>query len=234
MKLSHLFAIPVGLIAAALTFCVNACDRNNLANDNRVDVQKSSTDSGETTDVKDNQTDEAANDIVSIISNTVADEHAAADSFPIPNPDEEIMAWYGPGMNQGRTLDDYVPKDPSDSDDAAVAENAIPRVKMVAPPNVDGAYDRRIVQKVIRQHTSELRACYERETEKNKDLSGIITFVWLIDGKGSVSNILVKESTVKDKGLESCAIEAIKNWRFPSPKGDGLVKVELAFNFSIE
>ena len=56
----------------------------------------------------------------------------------------------------------------------------------------------------------------------------------MIDGKGSVSNILVKESTVKDKGLESCAIEAIKNWRFPSPKGDGLVKVELAFNFSIE
>ena len=230
MKLPLFFAIPVGLIAAALTFCVNACDRNNQDDNSRGEV----TDTGDTIDVKDNQTDDAAIDTVKIISNTAAAEGAAADSFSIPNPDEEFVTWYGPSMNQERTLDDYVPKDAPDSDEAAVAENAIPRVKMVDAPNVDGTYDRRFVQKVTRQHTGELRACYERETDKKKDLSGTITFVWLIDDKGFVSKVLVKESTVKDKELESCAIDAIKSWRFPSPKEGGMVRVEQTFKFSIE
>ena len=67
MKLPLFFAIPVGLIAAALTFCVNACDRNNQDDNSRGEV----TDTGDTIDVKDNQTDDAAIDTVKIILSSV-------------------------------------------------------------------------------------------------------------------------------------------------------------------
>jgi len=113
-----------------------------------------------------------------------------------------------------------------------VKGEAKPRVKM-ANPEVTGSLDKRIIQKVVRQHSGELRNCYEKELAKVKGLNGRVVAVWLISPQGSVSNAVVKESTIKNKNVENCVINSIKFWRFPSPKGGGAVKIEYPFVFDL-
>ncbi|MBQ9396709.1 MAG: AgmX/PglI C-terminal domain-containing protein [Proteobacteria bacterium] len=113
-----------------------------------------------------------------------------------------------------------------------VKGEAKPRVKM-ANPEVTGSLDKRIIQKVVRQHSGELRNCYEKELAKIKGLNGRVVAVWLISPQGSVSNAVVKESTIKNKNVENCVINSIKFWRFPSPKGGGAVKIEYPFVFDL-
>ena len=107
---------------------------------------------------------------------------------------------------------------------------ARPQVKM-KNPEVTGALDKRIIQKVVRQHSGELRACYEKELNKIKGLNGRVVVVWLISPQGAVTKALVKESTIKNKNVENCVVNSIKFWRFPAPKGGGIVQIEYPFVF---
>ncbi len=105
-----------------------------------------------------------------------------------------------------------------------------PKVRM-KPPEVIGSIDKRIIQKIVRQHAGELRACYEKELHKNKELAGRIVVLWLISSQGVVTKALLKESTIKNKNVEDCVVNSIKFWRFPAPKGGGIAKVEFPFEF---
>ena len=87
---------------------------------------------------------------------------------------------------------------------------AKPQVKM-KNPEVSGSLDKRIIQKVVRQHHGELRACYERE----------------------VAKVNLKSSTMKNKNVEKCVTDSIKFWRFPQPRGGGAVQVEYPFDFQV-
>ena len=114
--------------------------------------------------------------------------------------------------------------------DALRTSGIVLRVKML-PPKVNGSLDKRIIQKVVRQHSGELRACYERVLLKKKNLAGRIIVIWLITRQGDVSKAFIKESTIRNKDLEKCITSSIKFWRFPSPKGGDVVQVEFPFEF---
>ena len=109
---------------------------------------------------------------------------------------------------------------------------AKPQVKM-KNPDVSGSLDKRIIQKVVRQHTGELRACYEREVAKVKGLNGVLTVVWLISPQGAVTKVILKSSTMNNKNVEKCVTDSIKFWRFPQPRGGGAVQVEYPFDFQV-
>ena len=109
---------------------------------------------------------------------------------------------------------------------------AKPTLKM-KNPEVTGSIDKRIIQKVVRQHTGELRACYERELAKTKGLNGRIVVVWIISAQGAVTSAVVKETSMRNKNVESCITSSIKFWRFPAPKGGGMAQVEYPFVFEL-
>ena len=100
-------------------------------------------------------------------------------------------------------------------------------------PEVSGSLDKRIIQKIVRQHYGELRACYEKELSKVKGLNGRIVVIWLVSPQGTVTSALVKETTLKNKNVESCVTNSIKFWRFPAPRGGGIAKVEYPFVFEM-
>ncbi|MBO4350097.1 MAG: von Willebrand factor type A domain-containing protein [Proteobacteria bacterium] len=110
---------------------------------------------------------------------------------------------------------------------------ATPKIVM-KKPDVTGAIDKRIIQKVVRQHTGELRACYERELNKIKGLNGRVVLDWIISPQGAVKTAIVKESTIKNKNVENCVVNSVKYWRFPPPKGGGMAQVEYPFEFKLE
>ena len=109
---------------------------------------------------------------------------------------------------------------------------AKPQVRM-KNPDVSGSLDKRIIQKAVRQHVGELRACYEREVAKVNGLNGVLTVVWLITPQGAVTKVNLKSSTMNNKNVEKCVTDSIKFWRFPQPGGGGDVLVEYPFDFQV-
>lgn len=116
---------------------------------------------------------------------------------------------------------------------------SIPHPKIrLDKPEIIGSIDQRIIQKIARQHLNEISICYEKEydmTPKREapKLAGKVTLRWLIAPKGDVSKVEVTETTLNNKKIENCLISSIKYWRFPAPKGGGIVQVTYPIEFEL-
>ena len=97
--------------------------------------------------------------------------------------------------------------------------------------------DKRSVQRVVRQHFDELRACYEKGLEKDHNLSGRVHMGWIISPQGLVTKVLVMKSTLNNKPVEDCIQNVILHWRFPQAVSscgrdwNGFLFVEYPFLF---
>jgi hypothetical protein len=108
----------------------------------------------------------------------------------------------------------------------------VPGEVIARPPILDGGLDREIVQRVVRQHRGELKACYENELQKNKSLQGELVIKFTISGKGEVIAAVKQSSDIKSASLEACVTQRIRRWVFPEPRGGGIVVVKYPFRFS--
>ncbi len=90
---------------------------------------------------------------------------------------------------------------------------------------------RDVVMAVIRRHQSEIKHCYERELQQNAKLSGKIAVTWTIDASGSIADAVVAESGVDNANVEACMLERIRRWKFPEPKGGGVVVITFPWVF---
>lgn len=129
------------------------------------------------------------------------------------------------GMKRGRKVGRGTP-DMGDRK-AKIPGEVIPR-----PPILDGGLDREIVQRVVRQHRGELKACYEAELQKNKSLQGEVVVKFTISGKGEVIAALKQSSDLNNANVENCLTQRIRRWVFPEPRGGGIVVVKYPFRFS--
>ena len=100
-------------------------------------------------------------------------------------------------------------------------------------PDVSGSLDKRIIRKVVNQHKREIKACYEKELAKKKGLFGKVVVKWTIDQSGNVPSAVVVSTTMNNKEVEKCLSSAISYWRFPAPRGGGLVIVSYPFVFEV-
>jgi|GEM_PF-4592368 len=99
-------------------------------------------------------------------------------------------------------------------------------------PAVMGSLDKNIIRRVVRQHRNEIRYCYEKELVKNPNLGGKVDVKFTVSPTGSVASAAVASSTLNNASVESCITKKIKRWKFPQPKGGGIVVVKYPFNFS--
>lgn len=96
---------------------------------------------------------------------------------------------------------------------------------------VEGALDRGLIRKVIHAHRGQIRYCYELGLGKRPQLEGKLSVRFVIGPEGAVSASSVAQSTVNDAELEACVIGRVRTWRFPTPKGAGVVVVTYPFVF---
>ncbi len=127
------------------------------------------------------------------------------------------------GMKRGRKIGSGVP----DLEHDPRVPEVIPR-----PPILEGGLDRAIVQRVVRQHRGELKACYENELQKNRKLGGELVIKFTITGKGDVISAVTSGGDFRNPSLESCITKRIRRWIFPEPTGGGIVVVKYPFRFS--
>ncbi|MFE8598180.1 AgmX/PglI C-terminal domain-containing protein [Archangium violaceum] len=97
---------------------------------------------------------------------------------------------------------------------------------------VIGGLDKDVIAKIIRSHQNEIKYCYETELNKNPSLAGKVAVAFTIDPAGGVSEANVTETTLNSSSAENCMLSRIRRWKFPEPKGGGVVAVTYPWLFS--
>ncbi|HYO51900.1 AgmX/PglI C-terminal domain-containing protein [Archangium sp.] len=97
---------------------------------------------------------------------------------------------------------------------------------------VIGGLDKDVIAKIIRSHQNEIKYCYETELNKNPSLAGKVAVAFTIDPAGGVSEANVTETTLNSPAAENCMLSRIRRWKFPEPKGGGVVAVTYPWLFS--
>jgi TonB family protein len=97
---------------------------------------------------------------------------------------------------------------------------------------VVGGLDKDVIAKVIRRHQGEIKYCYESELNKDPSLAGKVAVAFTIDPTGAVSDATVSETTLNNAKAEQCMLSRIRRWKFPEPKGGGVVSVTYPWLFS--
>ena len=99
-------------------------------------------------------------------------------------------------------------------------------------PIILGALDKSLIDAVIRRHLNQIKYCYSRELTKNPKLGGKIVVKFVIAKDGTVSSAVKKSSTMNSPAVESCINGRFMRFKFPEPKGGGIVIVSYPFIFA--
>ncbi len=96
---------------------------------------------------------------------------------------------------------------------------------------VIGGLPREVINRIIQRHYNEIKYCYEKELVKDPGLYGKVTVLFVIDGGGKVADALVQQTTMASEPVETCILNHVKRWQFPSPQGGGTVQVTYPYVF---
>ena len=81
-----------------------------------------------------------------------------------------------------------------------------------------GCLDKEMVRKVIRQHLSQVRYCYEQALQRQPNLMGKVVVAFEVARDGSVGKAVVKSSTLGDSNVGECLVSRVLTWRFPASR----------------
>lgn len=87
------------------------------------------------------------------------------------------------------------------------------------------------VGRIIRRHWNEIKYCYEKELTKDPNLYGKVAVYFVIGPVGDVAEASVRETTMNSTNVEECMVSQVRRWKFPSPRGGGVVQVNYPFIF---
>jgi outer membrane biosynthesis protein TonB len=109
---------------------------------------------------------------------------------------------------------------------------AVPTLGIDGSAEIQGQLDREMIQRVVREHRREIRACYEAQLQRNPELEGRVQINWIISPDGAVAAARVSTTTLNSRDVEECMVRRIRQWRFPEPRGGGTVNVNFPFDFA--
>ncbi|HEY4220110.1 MAG TPA: AgmX/PglI C-terminal domain-containing protein, partial [Myxococcota bacterium] len=98
-------------------------------------------------------------------------------------------------------------------------------------PVILGSLDKEIIRRIVQEHASQIKYCYERELTRTPGIFGKIKMKWVINGDGKVTQSQTEETQMHNANVENCLAQKIKGWVFPKPKGGGIVIVSYPFVF---
>jgi tetratricopeptide (TPR) repeat protein len=88
------------------------------------------------------------------------------------------------------------------------------------------------IAKVVRANLRGVQFCYEKNLLVNPGLTGKLVLSWTIDTDGTVRDAELKTDTLGNPGVGKCLLAEILKWKFPKPRGGGVVKVTYPFIFN--
>jgi hypothetical protein len=101
------------------------------------------------------------------------------------------------------------------------------------PANADPeALDINEIRISVQKQMSRIRQCYQRELQRQPELSGRVTVWFLIAPDGSVDRARLRESTMNNILVEDCIVDEVKAMSFSKPQAGKSVPVSFPFNFT--
>lgn len=94
---------------------------------------------------------------------------------------------------------------------------------------LDGGLSRYAINATIAKYLGQVRRCYEQELNKRSALEGLVTVSFQINRLGKLNYARVKDSSLKNKKVESCITKKMMSWKFPQPKGGVSVTINYPF-----
>lgn len=91
---------------------------------------------------------------------------------------------------------------------------------------IEGTIDREAIRRVIMANLRTIRTCYERQLNRNPDLSGKLVLSWDIGENGRVVGTRVKSNELGNADVATCILDRLKTWTFPEPPANQVVEVE--------
>ncbi|MBW1808338.1 MAG: AgmX/PglI C-terminal domain-containing protein [Deltaproteobacteria bacterium] len=99
----------------------------------------------------------------------------------------------------------------------------------VGRPIIMGSLSMEIIRRVIRSHRDQIKYCYSKELTRHPNLRGKVSIKFTISPKGFVTQATVSSTSLKNSTVERCMTQKIRTWKFPEPKGGGIVIVNYPF-----
>jgi hypothetical protein len=96
-----------------------------------------------------------------------------------------------------------------------------------------GSMDPDIIRRILMEHLSQFRYCYQKELNKAPDsFSGVINLAFSIGASGHVTKAgLGDGSDELPSTVSGCVLDVLRGIKFPEPKGGGIVEVRQPMNF---
>lgn len=92
--------------------------------------------------------------------------------------------------------------------------------------NVSGGQSKELIQKTVNQHIKELQRCCQKS-----DLRGKLVVKLVMNGNGTIKNLSIVSSELKDRNTEQCISRQIKTWQFPATEGGKEIKATISLAF---
>lgn len=86
------------------------------------------------------------------------------------------------------------------------------------------------IKAVVQHHQPEIQACYEQRLADGQDVQGDVLVAFTITPDGIVDRPRVKKSSLGDKAIEDCVVDALRMWYFPKPPRPQPVEFPFKFN----
>jgi len=103
-----------------------------------------------------------------------------------------------------------------------------PRV-IAGSPTVTGPLDKTVVERLVRSHLPQLRACYERELPGYPEMTGTVIVTFLAGPDGRVATTSVLASGVAP-AVSACAVQVVQTLQFPTGQP---ISVSYPFQFVV-
>ncbi|NCN27103.1 AgmX/PglI C-terminal domain-containing protein [bacterium] len=97
--------------------------------------------------------------------------------------------------------------------------------------SVVGSLTREEIERVIRAHINEIKACYQAELQRNPSVFGKIKLQWTIIGGGKATAVSTAQNTTGSSALVNCIKARLRTWTFPSPRGGSTATVDYPWLF---
>jgi len=108
-----------------------------------------------------------------------------------------------------------------------------PAVQLVRKEiEIRGGLDPAVIQQIVQERLAEVRYCYENALLADVNLGGKISTSWTIQANGSVADLSALSDDPRMQKIHGCIKERMGRWKFPEPKGGGVVHVKYPFVFS--
>jgi hypothetical protein len=106
-----------------------------------------------------------------------------------------------------------------------------PESKAVIQEPLVGEIEPALIENYIKKNQFELQLCYELALRRNEQAAGTMEWRWRIDSRGTISDLALINTSIKDPRMTDCIRRKIAAWRFPRPRR-GSIEVSYPFEFA--